>query len=219
MKPLSNVTDPAVVKALAHPLRVRILGILEHRTASPSELAGELGAPLGNVSYHVRQLERFGLIKLVKEAPRRGAVEHYFKLDMRPRVSDEGWSRAPSVVKEALSSAVISQIGEQVSAAAGAGGFEREDIRLSRLPLGLDDRGFKAAAAEVERLAEALRRIEEASQKRLARNGSEPQTNALAVLMLFEAGPSSSPLPTGKRKGSRGKGKRSRARTTAKDNG
>lgn len=212
MKPLSNVTDPAVVKALAHPLRVRILGILEHRTASPNELATELDAPLGNVSYHVRQLERFGLIKLVKEAPRRGAVEHYYKLEMRPRVSDEGWSRAPSVVKEALSSAVISQIGEQVSAAAEDGGFDRDDIRLSRLPLRLDDRGFKAAAAQIERVAETLRRIEEASQKRLARNGSEPQTNALAVLMLFEAGEASSPLPTGK-----GKRSRARAQATAKD--
>ena len=76
MKPLSNVTDPRVVKALAHPLRVQILGALERRTASPNELAEELGAPLGNVSYHVRQLASAGLLKLAtgqrcRRTPRR----------------------------------------------------------------------------------------------------------------------------------------------------
>jgi len=99
MKPLSNVTDPRVVKALAHPLRVEILGALEHRTASPNELAGELGAPLGNVSYHVRQLAAAGLLRLVREIPRRGAVEHYYCLDATPaihqlRLDAEGFEAA-----------------------------------------------------------------------------------------------------------------------------
>lgn len=87
MKPLSNVTDPRVVKALAHPLRVEILGALEHRTASPNELADELDAPLGNVSYHVRQLAAAGLLRLVRETPRRGAVEHYYCLDATPAIA------------------------------------------------------------------------------------------------------------------------------------
>ena len=48
MKPHSDISDPRIIKALTHPLRVSILGTLEERTASPSELAEELGAPLGN---------------------------------------------------------------------------------------------------------------------------------------------------------------------------
>ena len=55
------IADPQVAKALTHPLRVSILGILEERTASPREIADELDAPLGVVSYHVRQLARSGL--------------------------------------------------------------------------------------------------------------------------------------------------------------
>src|SRR5436309_4444609 len=72
IKPLSHVTDPRVVKALAHPVRVRILSALERRQASPNELDAELGVPLGTVSYHVRRLADVGLIKLVEEARRRG---------------------------------------------------------------------------------------------------------------------------------------------------
>ncbi len=87
MEPPSNVTDPRVVRALAHPLRVQILAALERRTASPNELAEELEAPLGNVSYHVRQLASAGLVRLVRETPRRGAVEHYYRLDAPPSIA------------------------------------------------------------------------------------------------------------------------------------
>ena len=38
MKPITNIDDPRYVKALSHPLRVRILAMLQERTASPSQL-------------------------------------------------------------------------------------------------------------------------------------------------------------------------------------
>jgi len=88
MKPKSDISDPSVIKALTHPLRVQILRALEERVASPSELADEIGAPLGNVSYHVRQLHSLGLIKLVKKTPRRGAIEHHYKALARSPVSE-----------------------------------------------------------------------------------------------------------------------------------
>ena len=44
MKPITNIDDPRYVKAMSHPLRVRILAMLDERTASPVELAGWLGA-------------------------------------------------------------------------------------------------------------------------------------------------------------------------------
>jgi DNA-binding transcriptional ArsR family regulator len=71
--------DPRVVKALSHPLRVRILSILGARVASPTQLAEETGEPLGNVSYHVRTLAGLGLIELVSTVPRRGVLEHRYR--------------------------------------------------------------------------------------------------------------------------------------------
>src|SRR4051794_37828743 len=78
--------DPRLIKVFAHPLRVRILAILEQRVASPSEIAGELDASLGVVSYHVRRLEALGLIKLVRTTPRRGAVEHHYRADAKHHI-------------------------------------------------------------------------------------------------------------------------------------
>jgi DNA-binding transcriptional ArsR family regulator len=77
---------------------VRALAILTEREASPSELAEELGEPLGNVSYHVRLLHELGLIDLVGTTPRRGAIEHHYRArpDRHLRVLDllldaRGW--------------------------------------------------------------------------------------------------------------------------------
>ncbi len=74
VKPITNIDDPRYVKAMSHPLRVRILALLDERSASPVELSGWLGATLGTTAYHVRTLERLGLIELVAESRVRGAV-------------------------------------------------------------------------------------------------------------------------------------------------
>ena len=97
MKPVTNIDDPRYVKAMSHPLRVRILAMLDERTASPVELAGWLDASLGTVAYHVRTLERMGLVELVHETRVRGAVEHHYKSVERPRVSDDAWAAAPAI--------------------------------------------------------------------------------------------------------------------------
>ena len=87
MKPIKNIDDPRYVKAMSHPLRVRILAMLDERKASPNQLAGWLGASLGTVAYHVRTLEQLGLIDLVDETRVRGAVEHHYRAKARPNVT------------------------------------------------------------------------------------------------------------------------------------
>src|ERR1700730_16490605 len=39
LKPVRDIDDPRLAKALSHPLRVRIMGVLEQRTATPKQLA------------------------------------------------------------------------------------------------------------------------------------------------------------------------------------
>lgn len=187
MKPRSDISDPRVIKALTHPLRVDILRALEERVASPSELADEIGAPLGNVSYHVRQLHALGLIKLVKKTPRRGAIEHHYKALARAPISDEAWAGQPTTVKDSVVGASLGQLSEAVNAAAAGGGFTRADAQLLRDEIPLDDRGFQDAAKELTRTREKLRTIGAAAGKRIAKSGGETGS-ANVVLMLFEAG-------------------------------
>jgi DNA-binding transcriptional ArsR family regulator len=56
--------DAASLKALAHPLRVQILRVLEERgQVSVTSLAKELGESTGATSYHLRQLAKHGLVE------------------------------------------------------------------------------------------------------------------------------------------------------------
>jgi len=59
-----RIDDPTALKALAHPLRVRLLAAL--REAGPStatELADRLGTETGSTSYHLRVLARHGFVE------------------------------------------------------------------------------------------------------------------------------------------------------------
>jgi DNA-binding transcriptional ArsR family regulator len=71
-----------IAKMLTHPLRLRVLQLLSEseKPMSPSMLADKLEAPLGNVSYHVRQLLAAKFIVLKTTKQRRGAVEHLYAL-------------------------------------------------------------------------------------------------------------------------------------------
>ena len=67
---------PASLKALAHPLRIGVLGILRaDGAATSSELARNLGTNSGATSYHLRQLERHGF---VVEVPDMGTTRQRF---------------------------------------------------------------------------------------------------------------------------------------------
>jgi DNA-binding transcriptional ArsR family regulator len=189
MKRYQDITDPSLAKALAHPLRTRILAVLENRTASPSEIAEELDAPLGVVSYHVRRLHALRFLKLVKRVPRRGAVEHYYTTIAGPRITNSAWRSTPTIVKQAMVNAALTEIASSVTAAADSGGFEAGEAHLSRSPVVVDQEGWKALAQELDALVGRIQRIEDESQKRLARQDHQDEQLATVVLMLFNSAP------------------------------
>lgn len=79
------------IKAMSHPLRAAILRILSERTASPAEIARELGAELSNVSYHAKQLVAFECAELVDIQVVRGALEHFYRATELPLIDIEEW--------------------------------------------------------------------------------------------------------------------------------
>src|ERR1700754_5177379 len=97
---VTTIDDPRFVKAMSHPLRVRILAMLGERTASPNQLAGWLGASLGTTAYHVRVLDSLGLIELADETRRRGAVEHHYRATGPPVVTADAWAEVAPVARQ-----------------------------------------------------------------------------------------------------------------------
>lgn len=70
MEQIRRVTDVASLKAVAHPLRVHLLGALRiDGPATATELARKLGESSGATSYHLRQLARYGFVEEDPEQP------------------------------------------------------------------------------------------------------------------------------------------------------
>jgi len=194
MKPITNIDDPRYVKAMSHPLRVRILALLDERIASPVELAGWLGATLGTTAYHVRTLESMGLIELVRETRVRGAVEHHYRSRERPRVSDDAWAAAAPIAKQAAVSSSLQTIDAYARAASAAGGFDHGNSHLTRTAMHLDARGWNDLSRACMRLLAQVDRIEEAAKERIERNPHTADTsNVSLVMMLFETARLSAP--------------------------
>ena len=91
------------LRALKHPLRPRILGCyLDVGTMMPSAVTEALGVSLGIVSYHIREMQKQGLLELVRETQHRGATGHHYRIANRGRVLAALWGlRATLLVTEA----------------------------------------------------------------------------------------------------------------------
>lgn len=67
----TTITDPQVMRAMAHPARIEIMEHLSSTgtAVTATEMAGQVGLSPSATSYHLRELAKFGL---VEQAPSRG---------------------------------------------------------------------------------------------------------------------------------------------------
>src|ERR1700724_364277 len=72
MLDVTVIDDPAAAEVSLDPIRARLLGELAE-PGSATTLAATIGLPRQKVNYHLRALERHGLVELVEER-RKGNV-------------------------------------------------------------------------------------------------------------------------------------------------
>jgi DNA-binding transcriptional ArsR family regulator len=184
-KQQAGLVDPRLAKALSHPMRSRILAILNEQVASPNEIAQMIDERLPNVSYHVRALHDLGCIELVRTAQRRGAIEHYYRALKRPFFSDRDWKRLPASARQAVTDLALQMTWEDVSASIQAGTFEeRSDRHLSRTPLVLDEQGWTEVNKLLAKTLSDAEDISAKSAKRLAKSDASGIGTRL-VMMHF----------------------------------
>lgn len=69
------------LRALAHPLRLRLLSLLTRHPMSAAEAARETGESQANVSYHLRRLHAVGLLEVAEEVSVRGGRAKRYRHD------------------------------------------------------------------------------------------------------------------------------------------
>lgn len=121
------IEDPAVLEMLFDPLRYRIFRALVRPRSAP-ELAGEIGEPANRLYYHLRRLERGGLIRRAGERTAGNHVEALWGLAAReikvsPKLDTSGFGEvaARAVLQNALDELL------RAAAAAERGEFGVED--------------------------------------------------------------------------------------------
>ncbi|HYJ21409.1 MAG TPA: winged helix-turn-helix domain-containing protein [Solirubrobacterales bacterium] len=166
--------DERVAHAIGHPLRIDALSMFHERTASPKEIADEIGVPVGRVAFHVKELHNTGCIELVKTEPRRGAVEHYYRATRQPMLSDEDWRELEDgETRQEIAGLAFKAVVTEGLASLRAGRMDDDDLHLSWQVVNLDAEGRRELA---EHQLESLRRTEAiraASEARLRAAGEE----------------------------------------------
>ncbi len=192
--PVTNITDPRWLRAISHPIRIRLLAMLEEEASSPVVLANKLEQPLGTIAYHVRTLYDLGLLKLVSTRQRRGATEHYYQTTGHPHATSETWEALDSVSKQRLLTATLARANDYATRSAAAGGFDAKDSHVSVSPLKLDKKGWSQLAKECKKWLAKAEQIEAEAAARIAEQPDSSMPVGLN-LMLFEALPFSADLP------------------------
>lgn len=182
-----DLIDQRLVRALGHPLRVRIVDLLTEEVLSPNQLTKLIDAPLSHTSYHVRVLKQTEAIELVDQQKRRGAIEHFFRATADSFLGSPKWRRVPRIFLGTVAGASLQSFIDKAIKSFRAGKFGNADSAFVWMPIVVDDKGREEVAAFLSSATEELRSIHAKSSQRLARVGSYGVQYIVGVAG-FEAG-------------------------------
>jgi DNA-binding transcriptional ArsR family regulator len=149
----TSVRDPRMLRAVAHPVRNRILTELSaHGSMRAADIARELDVPANQASFHLRQLAKYGLVEEDPDAAR----------DRRDRVwkvsSDRGITiNLSEIEKEPGGKAAVTVFRRQASAWAQVAveqaysGHREDDVHVSTA-----DHAVRLTTEEAAELGEEL---------------------------------------------------------------
>jgi DNA-binding transcriptional ArsR family regulator len=182
----SGELDEALLRAISHPLRHRLLGMLDGRTASPNQLARELDLPLGRVSYHIRLLADLGAIELVRTEPRRGALEHFYRAVTTVWFSEADWQKLPRSARRGILGQNLQHIFSSVTSAADGGGFDNQAAVVLRAPLELDVTGLEELSGLLKESIDRAREINLRAAERRSNGTAEAAVSTELAILHYE---------------------------------
>jgi predicted ArsR family transcriptional regulator len=155
--------DPKSLRGVAHPLRVRILGLLrQDGPATSTTLADRLGLSTGATSYHLRQLAAYGFV--VEDTERGVGRERWWKAAHQRTILESETVMAAPAEAEAYLRAVAAAYADEMDRWLGERPALPEEWRhgstLSNWSLRLTPAEAEALREELTALAERYRRFD-----------------------------------------------------------
>ncbi len=188
-----------ICAVLKHPLRVRILEVLNEGPRSPSQFVEEGLIPkehfntyqqaLSLAAYHFRALEKEGCLEVIESIPRRGAVEHVYRGLARVFFDDAEFEATAEEDRRQLSRISLQGLFARADRAIWEGTFDvRVDRHLTWMPMQLDERGWEEVIATLAGAFGELTQIRHDARDRLAATGEKVVPTTVAMLG-FESPP------------------------------
>ncbi|WP_433340835.1 ArsR/SmtB family transcription factor [Streptomyces sp. CA-253872] len=136
-----HVTTDEQLRAVSNLTRHRIMAQLRFAPATITQIAERVGLAKGSSSYHVRLLERAGLVKVVRTRKVRGVTERYYAMAARSLVLPTPGEGQPDTLMRNV-----------VADLEAAPADDERYVRLSHLRL--TDEQFAELGARLEALAD-----------------------------------------------------------------
>ena len=180
-----DVRDPHALRALAHPLRGKILGILRLDGPSTATLLGRrLGESSGATSYHLRQLASYGF---VEDAPGQGhGRERWWRALHRSTHWETTDFLADPADREIIDELLLLQV-EQRRKTLSAYIEQRRDLGDDwEAGASLNDYAFRLPPAEARAMADELNAV---LARWYGRPPAEPTSGAELVVVHLDVMP------------------------------
>jgi DNA-binding transcriptional ArsR family regulator len=181
MERTTHVLDARSLKALAHPIRVQLLGLLrQDGPSTATALAAQLGDSSGTTSYHVRQLADVNLV--TEDETRGNARERWWRAAQESTELRSGdWTDAPDVkpARDAYMAAILTAYATRAQAF-----LDEEDTwpkKWTRVAE-MSDYQLSLTAAELGRLSAEVHALMRSYQR-------EPRKGDAQVVFQFQAFP------------------------------
>lgn len=118
----ARVPGLAEMRALAHPLRLRIMELFAEQPRTTKQVAAILGQPPTRLYHHVGALERAGLLRVTETRKKRGTVERWYAAVVRavqtpPRSGKRPRASKASAARRAVALAVLEHSRQELVAA------------------------------------------------------------------------------------------------------
>lgn len=188
---------PLASEALRHPLRVRILEVVNERDMSPVQFMnqglapdiGVSGKALSSIAYHFRALAQFGCIEVIDTFPRRGATEHVYRGAVRAYFTDEEWKALSQRERCLVSRTVYQGLAARAESAFLTRTFDsRTDRHLSWVAMEVDEQGWTELMGALAGTFGEVTQIRQDAEDRLAVSGESVVPVTIGMLG-FESPP------------------------------
>ncbi len=172
------------LRGVADPLRIRIFEALAQRPMTATQVGEELNIAAPKAHYHVRELERIGLVRLVETRERGGILEKYYRAIAR------NLNAPPQLLQTAEPGEMVAALTQMFTGISqsflralerisreGAESFERSMMALNGETVWMTPGEFRAMMKEVEALLEPYRQ----------RRGAPGEREAQVMMIAFDS--------------------------------